>query len=279
LNLDPPAPVFAGAGFRASGSQFLFRSAGCKKPSPQKREHRERLEESDMALMLHMHPLSSYCHKVLIALYENETAFTPHIVDLGDPQAKAAFVALWPTAKIPLLQDTTRARIVPETSIIIEYLDRQYPGHRRLLPADTDTRLEARLWDRLFDSYVMTPMQGIVADRLRDQSERDPRSVSTATATLHMAYDMIERHMASRTWAAGDAFSIADCAAAPALFYAGIIVPFAPTHVHLRAYFERLLSRPSVTRTIDEARPYFRYFPFHSSMPARFLADTPVHGD
>jgi glutathione S-transferase len=228
--------------------------------------------ELEMALILHMHPLASYCHKVLIALYENETPFTPRIVDLGDAQARADFAALWPTAKIPLLQDTARARIVPETSIMIEYLDRHYPGRKPLLPADADARLEARLWDRLFDSYVMTPTQNIVANRLRSESERDPRSVSEATATLHMAYDLIERHMAFRQWAAGDAFSLADCAASPALFYASIIVPFAPTHVHLAAYFDRLMSRPSVARTITEARPYFHYFPFNSSIPARFLA-------
>lgn len=228
-----------------------------------------------MALTLHMHPLASYCHKVLIALYENATPFTPRIVDLGDPKARAEFVALWPTGKIPLLQDTTRACIVPETSIIIEYLDRHYPGPQPLLPSDPDARLEARLWDRLFDAYVMTPVQDIVADRLRPESQRDPQTVSAATTTLHMAYDMIERHLESRQWLAGNAFSIADCAAAPALFYAGIFVPFAPAHPNLSAYFERLLERPSVARTIDEARPYFHYFPFHHSMPARFLDGAP----
>jgi glutathione S-transferase len=160
-----------------------------------------------MALTLYMHPLASYCHKVLIALYENDTPFVSHIVDLGDPAARAELIALWPTAKIPLLQDTTRARIVPETSIIIEYLDRHYPGRQPLLPRDVDTRLEARLWDRLFDCYVMTPLQAIVANRLRSESERDPRSVSEATSALHMAYELIERHMTNRAWAAGEASS------------------------------------------------------------------------
>lgn len=225
-----------------------------------------------MALTLYSHPLASYCWKVLIALYENDTHFTQHIVDLGDPNARAAFAALWPTAKIPLLQDTTRGRIVPETSIMIEYLERHYPGHRPMLPAEEDARLEARLWDRLFDSYVMTPMQGIVANRLRPEHERDARRVSDAEATLHMAYDLIETHLARREWAAGDDFSIADCTAAPSLFYASILVPFAAAHARLAAYFERLLARPSVARTIDEARPYFQNFPFKDSMPARFLA-------
>jgi len=220
-----------------------------------------------------MHPLSSYCWKVLVALYENATPFTPHVVNLGDPKEKAAFAALWPTTKIPLLQDTTRARVVPETSIAIEYLDRHFPGRRSLLPTDAEARLEARLWDRLFDSYVMTPMQDIVADRLRPEGARDAIRVSTATQTLRMAYDMIETRMAQRQWAAGDAFSIADCAAAPALFYAIIVVPLAPSHVNVAAYFERLIARPSVARAIDEARPYFQYFPFKDSMPARFLAN------
>jgi glutathione S-transferase len=226
-----------------------------------------------MALKLYMHPLASYCHKVLIALYENGTPFTPQIVDLGDQDERADFVALWPTAKIPLLQDEERARIIPETTIIIEYLDRHYPGGHPLLPMNEDARLEARLWDRLFDFYVMTPMQQIVANRRRPDDERDARGAAEAESTLTLAYDMIERHMAERPWAAGAAFSIADCAAAPALFYATIIVPLPQSHVHLAAYFERLMRRPSVARTIAEARPYFHFFPFKDSMPARFLAD------
>jgi glutathione S-transferase len=228
-----------------------------------------------VALKLYMHPLASYCHKVLIALYENDTTFIAHNVDLGDASERAAFAALWPTAKIPLLQDEHRSRVVPETSIIIEYLDRHYPGSKALLPPDTDARLEARLWDRLFDLYVMTPMQQIVADRLRPESERDERNVAEALSGLSLAYDMIERQVSNKTWATGEAFTIADCAAAPALFYAAIIAPFPQTHVQLAAYFERLMQRPSVARTIDEARPYFKFFPFKDSMPARFFAGTP----
>jgi glutathione S-transferase len=226
-----------------------------------------------MALTLYMHPLASYCWKVLIALNENETPFERHIVNLGDPDEKAAFEALWPTAKIPLLQDTARDRVVPETSIMIEYLDGHYSGQNPLLPSDEDIRLDARLWDRLFDSYVMTPMQDIVANRLRPEEERDLRRVRDAESTLYMAYALIDSHMASKKWAVGDAFSMADCAAAPALFYAGIVVPFPSEHRHLAAYLERLLVRPSVARTIDEAQPYFQYFPFKDSMPARFRPD------
>ena len=224
-----------------------------------------------MSLILHSHPLSSYCHKVLIALYENNTPFTAEMVNFGDPAARAAYAALWPTAKIPLLQDTGRGHIVPETSIMIEYLDRHYPGAQPLLPKDPATALEARLWDRVFDCYVMTPMQRFVGERLRPEAERDPRAVPDSQNTLATAYGMIDRHMATRTFAAGDAFSIADCAAAPALFYAGIIVPFPETHKHLGAYFERLMARPSVARVITEARPFFQYFPFKELLPARFL--------
>jgi glutathione S-transferase len=224
-----------------------------------------------MTLKLHSHPLSSYCHKVLIALYENDTPFIAEIVNLGDANAKAQFAALWPTAKIPLLEDPAHNRMVPETSVMIEYLDRNYPGRNPLLPAGVDSRLDARLWDRVFDQYVMTPMQQIVANRLRPDSERDPRGVDEAKSTLAMAYEMIDRRMANRTWAVGDAFSIADCAAAPALFYSSIVAPFPSTHAHLGAYFERLIARPSVARTINEAKPYFQYFPFKELMPARFL--------
>jgi len=229
-----------------------------------------------MALTLHMHPLSSYCWKVLIALYENETPFTPKIVNLADAQEKAAFTALWPTAKIPLLEDTARARVVPETSIMIEYVDRHFPARRRLLPDEPEVRLEARLWDRLFDAYVMTPMQAIVADRLRPEGSRDPLGVSKAFDTLQMAYGMIETRMTHRVWAGGTTFGIADCAAAPALFYASIVAPFGTSHEHLAAYFERLLERPSVARALREARPWFKYFPFRDAMPARFLGDAPA---
>ena len=224
-----------------------------------------------MSLVLHSHPLSSYCHKVLIALYENGTAFTAEMVNFGDPAAKAAYAELWPTAKIPLLQDTARGQIVPETSIMIEYLDRHYPGARPLLPADAAACQDARLWDRLSDLYVMNAMARIVDDRMRPAAERDPRAVRDAHATLTTAYGMIDRNMAKKTWAAGADFTIADCALAPALFYAGIVFPFPETHKHLVAYFERLLQRTSVARVIAEARPFFEYFPFKDAMPRRFL--------
>jgi len=221
-----------------------------------------------MSLVLHFHPLSSYCHKVLIGLYERGTPFEARVLDLS--QTADEFAAMWPTAKIPLLVDGER--VVPETTIQLEYLDTHYPGPP-MLPADAEARLEARLWDRLFDQYVMTPMQKIVADRMRADDEKDPRGVENAREMLQMAYGLIDGHMAGRTWAAGEAFSLADCAAAPALFYAGIVEPWGEEQGELAAYFERLLARPSVARTLTEARPFFEYFPYRELMPARFLEE------
>jgi glutathione S-transferase len=224
-----------------------------------------------MTLTLHYHPLSSFCWKVLIALYENGTPFEARLVNPGDPEAKAAFRALWPTGKIPLLEDA--GRVVPETSIIIEHLDRQHPGRLRLLAEDAEARLRARLWDRLFDFHVMQPMQRFVAQHLRPEGERDPRAMAEALADLGIAYDMIEERMGEGPWAAGEGFGMADCAAAPALFYAAVVRPFPAGHARLQGYFERLMARPSVRRTIGEARPWFRYFPLREAMPARFLAE------
>ena len=224
-----------------------------------------------MLLTLHYHPLSCYCHKVLIALYELELPFDARLLDLSDSSAREAFLNLWPTGKMPLLVDD--GLVVPETSIIIEHLGLR-AGAGRLLPAESEAALEVRLWDRLFDLYVTTPMQAIVADRLRAAAERDPLAVASATRTLSMAYDMIERRMAQRTWAGGEEFSLADCAAAPALFYASTVGPFPESNTNLAAYFERLLHRPSVARTLEDARPYFRFYPFREALPAPFLEST-----
>lgn len=225
-----------------------------------------------MALTLHYHPLSSYCHKVLIALYELQLPFDARLLDLSDSDAREAFLNLWPTGKMPVLVDD--GLVVPETSIIIEHIGLQHARPGRLLPAESEAALEVRLWDRLFDLYVMTPMQAIVADRLRAAAERDPLAVASATRTLSMAYDLIERRMAQRTWAGVEEFSLADCAAAPALFYASTVAPFPESNTHLAAYFERLLHRPSVARTLEEARPYFRLYPYREALPAQFLEST-----
>ncbi|MBO9558038.1 MAG: glutathione S-transferase family protein [Caulobacter sp.] len=214
-----------------------------------------------MSLTLHMHPLSSYCWKVLIALYENDTPFEPRLVDFGDPEVVAAFKALWPTTKMPLLCDTSRNRTVPETSIIIEYLQEAYPGPVRFIPDEPEAALRTRLMDRLFDLYVMTPMQAIVADRIRPADARDPYGVAHARAQLAMAYGLLEGELAGRSWAAGEAFGLADCAAAPALFYANKVAPLTEAHPNVSAYLDRLLARPSFARVLQEAEPYFAMFP------------------
>lgn len=223
-----------------------------------------------MTLALHYHPLSSYCWKVLIALYENATAFAARPVDFGDPAAGAALRARWPLGKIPLLEDG--GRVVPETSVMIEYLQERYPGPVALLPADPEARLQARLWDRFYDSYVMTPMQKIVADRMRAEGRRDPQGVEEARALLRTAYGLAERQLgeSESPWAAGAAFTLADCAAFPALFYAGVLEPYAAGHPRLAAYFERLLARPSAARVLAEAKPWFHMFPYREALPARF---------
>ncbi|MFB2551866.1 glutathione S-transferase family protein [Ensifer soli] len=223
-----------------------------------------------MTLTLHLHPLASFCHKVLVALYENGTPFEARIVDFSGGPELDRLAALWPVGKIPVLEDGARGRIVAETTIIIDYLDRHHPGARRLVPEDPEAAREARLWDRVFDLYIHAPMQKIVTDRLRPESARDAFGVEEARATLATAYAMADRHLEKRRWACGDDVSMADCAAAPALFYAGIVAPFADAHPHLSAYFERLVERPSVRRVIDEARPFFPHFPYVDAMPARF---------
>ncbi len=224
-----------------------------------------------MALTLHYHPLSSYCWKVLIALYEKGLPFEAKTVDLSDGDARAAFAALWPTGKIPLLQDGDR--FVPETSIQIEYLDLHHGG-ARMLPGDPVARLDVRLWDRLFDNYVMSALQHAVGHYLRPEDQRDPLALDMARQQLTLAYAMIEARLPGTTWAVGETFTLADCAAAPSLFYASIFMPFPAGHPKLSAYFERLIARPSVARVIVDARPYLRYFPLADRVPARFLGET-----
>ena len=171
-----------------------------------------------MSLILHFHPLASYCWKALIALYETDVAFTPNLVDLGNPAERAALVKLWGIGKFPVLQDDARGEIVPESSIIIEYLDRHYARRTRLIPDDPDQALHTRLRDRFYDLYVHLPMQKIVVDRMRPEGKRDPHGVEEARAQLRTAYAMIEQQMAGGGWAIGETFTLADCAAAPSLF-------------------------------------------------------------
>jgi glutathione S-transferase len=219
-----------------------------------------------MSLTLYFHPLASYCQKVLIALYENDTPFTPQIVDLGNQLERAALLKLWPIGKFPVLRDEARDQIIPESSIIIEYLGRYNPGRTQLMPADADLARQTRLRDRFYDLYVHEPMQKIVADRLRPAENRDPFGVEEAKARLETAYGMIEQAMANkggttRIWAMGDDFTMADCAAAPPLFYANLVMPFGETHKNVAAYFDRLKARPSYARVLKEAEPYLKMFP------------------
>jgi glutathione S-transferase len=214
-----------------------------------------------MPLTLYYHPLSSFCWKALIALYENDTSFTPQMVDLSNAAERAALLKIWPVGKFPVLRDDANDRIVPESSIIIEYLDTHYPGATRFLPIDADAARQTRLRDRFYDLYVHLPMQKIIGDRLRPADARDPYGVEEAKARIQSCYGMIDKEVASRTWAMGATFSLADCAAAPALFYGNMVVPFGDGHKNLGAYFERVKARPSFARVLKEAEPYFGMVP------------------
>jgi glutathione S-transferase len=203
------------------------------------------------------HPFASYCMKVLVALYELDVAFEGTIVDLGDPGQRAALQALWPMGKFPVLRDRERDRVVVESSIVIEYLVQQHRGPQTLLPADAEAALDVRMHDRFHDVYVHGPMQAIVGDRLRPQEHRDPYGVEQSRAQLRSAYDWLERDLAAER----DAFTLADCSAAPALHYANMVEPFDPWHGRVAAYLERLYARPSFARVIVDAAPYSHYFP------------------
>ena len=217
-----------------------------------------------MSLTLHYHPLASFCWKALVALYENDIPFKPNLVDLGNPAERAALLKLWPIGKFPVLEDHANGQIVPELSIIIDYLDRHYPGRARLIPDEPELARQARLRDRFYDLYVHLPMQKIMGDRLRPADRKDPHGVEEARAQLRTSYGIIEQQISSGGWAAGDTFTMADCAAAPALFYGSMVVPFGAEHGNLAAYFERLKARPSFARVMEEAKPYFNMVPKES---------------
>ena len=214
-----------------------------------------------MSLTLYFHPLSSFCHKALIALYENDTPFERHVVNLMDPAEAAAFKKVWPCGQFPVLRDEAKGLTIPESSVIVEYLDLHYPGKTKLIPDDTKQALQVRLKDRFYDLQFHVHMQKVVGDRLRPEGQRDPSGVEQARARLNVALDMIDAEMAGKTWAVGDTFSLADCAAAPPLFYVNKAAPFGATHKNASAYLARLLDRPSYARAIEEAKPYFAMFP------------------
>jgi glutathione S-transferase len=193
-----------------------------------------------MSLTLYFHPLSSFCQKVLVALYENDTPFTPHIVDLGNEASRAALTNIWPIGKFPVLRDEAADRMIPESSIIIEYLAQHYPGKVPLVPADPDLARRTRLKDRFFDLYVNVPMQKVVTDRLRPAGQNDPLGVAQARTLLETA-----------------------------LYYANLVTPFGDTHRHAAAYLDRLTQRPSFVRVDKEAQPYRSLFPSDNSSPIR----------
>jgi glutathione S-transferase len=214
-----------------------------------------------MSLTLYYHPLSSFCWKVLTALYEKDITFTPKLVNLGDPDERAAFLKLSPIGKFPVLRDEARGQTIPESSIIIEYLERHYPESTRLIPEDPDLALQTRLRDRFLDLYVHLQNQVVVDNRLRPQDARDTHGERNARARLRTSYAALDEQLAGGGWAAGETFTMADCAALPALFYGNEIEPFGDGLVHLAAYLERLKARPSVARVLKEAEPYFHLFP------------------
>ncbi|WP_342362639.1 glutathione S-transferase family protein [Terrarubrum flagellatum] len=212
-----------------------------------------------MSLTLYYHPLSSFCQKAVIAFYEADVPFTPYLLDSAEAYAEVK--RLWPIGKFPIMRDEARDLIVPESTLIIEYIAARFPAAARLAPESPDKARDVRLGDRFYDLYVNMEMQKIVGDRRRPADAKDPHGVAESRAKLKTCYDMIELGMRSQRWAAGEEFTMADCAAAPALFYANLCEPFGDAHPATAAYYERLKARPSVARTFEEAKPYFHLFP------------------
>ena len=211
-----------------------------------------------MSLVFYGHPFSSYAQKVLVALYENDLAFEHRELQPGDEAGNAEWIARWPFRKMPVLVDA--GRTVAESSIIIEHLHLAHRGAMPLLPDDPVEALDVRFMDRFFDHHVMTPMQAPVAEALRPDG-RTAVALAESGARLEVAYAWLEQRLQGRTWAAGDAFSMADCAAAPSLFYADWVHPMGSAFPAGRAYRSRLLARPSFARAVEEARPYRAWFP------------------
>lgn len=211
-------------------------------------------------LKLYYHPFASFCQKVLIALYEKDLPFEPVFIDLGDPEHRARLASVWPMVKFPVLRDEAAVRIIPESSLIIEYLDEIAPDRARMIPEDPRAALQARLWDRFFDNFIAVNVTRVVVDRFRSKGDNDPTGVEQAKEGIVQALELCEREVAGREWAIGNQFTLADCAAAPSLFYAGTIVPL-DTYPQVKGYYERLLGRPSFARVVEEARPYRHLFP------------------
>ena len=212
-----------------------------------------------MTFKLYFHPFSSYSQKALVALYENAVPFEPKSLDGPDGPAHREWAALWPIKRFPVLVDGDRTII--EATCIIEYVGLRHPGPVKLIPPDPADAMETRMMDRFFDNYIATPQQKIVFDALRAPADRDPCGVTQAREMLDTSYAWLDRVMAKREWAAGDTFSLADCAAAPFLFYADWTHRIGDAFANVIAYRRRLLQRPSFARAVDEARPFRAYFP------------------
>jgi glutathione S-transferase len=213
-----------------------------------------------VTLVLYQHPFASYCQKVLIALYELDLPCDSHIVE-GD-EGRADVARLWPMAGIPVLRDEGADLTLPESTTIIEYLDRLAAGGPALIPADADAALQARLWDRFGDQNLATPMQKIVGDQLRPEGRNDPEGVAEARRLLDTAYGVLDARLADRPWAGGATFSVADCATFPALFYTRAIHRWdGDAHANITRYYHDLLARPSIARGVEEARPFRHLFP------------------
>ena len=219
-----------------------------------------------MSLILYYHPLASFCWKPLIALYENQTSFTPKLVDLGDENSRDAFFKIWPIGEFPVLEDSQKDsktnKIIPQSASIIEYLNLHYSGSSKMIPADLELAFETRHWDGFYDDYLHAPMQAIVGDCIRPADKRDPMGTDEFHQTIRTSYDILEKRMTGRTWAVGDTFTMADCSAAPALFYADKVEPLGNKYPSLSSYLARLKQRPSFARVLEEAKPYFHMFPY-----------------
>lgn len=211
------------------------------------------------SLVLYYHPFSSFCWKALMAIYEKQLSFRPHMIDLGDERQRAELAAIWPYAKFPVLHDMDSGVTMPEATLIAEYVD-ALDGDPFLVPADPAQARNVRLWDRMLDNYLHLPMQKIVGDRLRPEGKRDPHGVEEARETIATTYRLLDRAIVPNNYLAGLEFSLADCAAGPPLFYLAKLAPF-DNYPRLKAYFELLLGRFSFQRCIEDARPFRPFFP------------------
>lgn len=212
-------------------------------------------------LVLHQHPFASFCQKPLVALYELGVPFRSVIVE-GE-EGREALAAMWPVAKMPVLIDEDADLMVPESSTVVEYVDGLAPGGPRLIPSDPAAALQARIWDRVIDDHVAAHMQRIVGDELRPDGARDPLGVAEARAALDTAYRLLDAQTGyTGAWLSGADFTLADCGAAPTLFYARAVRPWDEAErPNLTRYYRDLMHRPSVVRTVDDARPYRELFP------------------